>query len=144
MTLTDREQIQQLVAIYARALDARDYETIADCFALDGFAEFVGFSGPMTGRDAIDAHMKKALGPLAITQHIFTNFIIEIDGDSATLYCDAMGQHVAGTGEDAETFLSGGKYNAEMRRRDGRWQFQKLVAKAVSGTGDREMLPHKG
>ena len=84
VTMTAREQIQQLVAIYARALDARDYTTIADCFAPDASAEFVGFSGPMTGREAIDAHMKKALGPLAITQHMFTNFIIEIDGDSAS------------------------------------------------------------
>jgi uncharacterized protein (TIGR02246 family) len=142
--MTDREQIQQLVAIYARALDARDYTTIADCFAPDASAEFVGFSGPMSGREAIDAHMKKALGPLAITQHMFTNFIIEIDGDSATLYCDAMGQHVTGEGEDAETYLSGGKYNAEMRRRDGQWRFQNLVAKAIWGMGDREMLPRKG
>jgi uncharacterized protein (TIGR02246 family) len=141
--MTDRESIQQLVAIYARALDARDYETIADCFAQDATAEFTGFSGAMQGREAIDAHMKKALGPLATTQHIFTNFIIDIDGDSATLYCDAMGQHVTETGEDAETYLSGGKYNAEMRRRDGRWQFQKLVANAVWGMGDREMLPRK-
>lgn len=142
--MTDREAIQQLVAIYARALDARDYKTIADCFAPDAEAEFVGFSGPMEGREAIDAHMKKALGPLAITQHMFTNFIIEIDGDSATLYCDAMGQHVTGAGDDAVTYLSGGKYNAEMRRREGHWHFQHLVARAIWGMGDREMLPHKG
>ncbi len=142
--MTDRESIQQLVAIYARALDARDYKTIADCFAPDATAEFVGFSGAMAGREAIDAHMKKALGPLAITQHMFTNFIIDIDGHSATLYCDAMGQHVTGTGEDAVTYLSGGKYNAEMRRRDGCWKFQNLVARAIWGMGDREMLPRKG
>ncbi len=141
--MTDRESIQRLVAIYARALDARDYETIADCFAPDATAEFVGFSGPMNGREAIDAHMKKALGPLAITQHMFTNFIVDIDGDSATLYCDAMGQHVTGTGEDAVTYLSGGKYNAEMRRCDGQWKFQNLVARAIWGMGDREMLPSK-
>lgn len=141
--MTDRESIQQLVAIYARALDERDYETIANCFAPDASAEFTGFSGAMKGREAIDAHMKKALGPLATTQHMFTNFIIDIDGDSATLYCDAMGQHVTGTGEDAETYLSGGKYNAEMRCRQGRWEFQTLVANAIWGMGDREMLPRK-
>lgn len=139
--MTDRESIKELVAIYARALDARDYDTIERCFAPDAAAQYTGFSDAMTGREEIMAHMRKALGPLATTQHIFTNFIIEIDGDSATLYCDAMGQHVTGTGEDAETYLSGGKYNAEMRRREGNWEFYKLVANAVWGVGDRAMLP---
>lgn len=142
--MTDREAIQQLVAIYARALDEKDYETIASCFAADAEVEYVSFSAAMTGRDEIMAHMKKALEPLTATQHLFTNFIIELDDAAASLACDVLAQHIAGAGGGAETFLSGGKYQVGLRRTDGRWAFASVVARSVWSVGERDMLPSSG
>ena len=45
--MTDREEIQQLMAIYARALDAKDYDAIAACFI--GGASTTGGVGRVTG-----------------------------------------------------------------------------------------------
>ena len=41
---TDREQIQELTAIYASAIDRKDYEAIADCFAPDAAVIYTGYS----------------------------------------------------------------------------------------------------
>ena len=81
MSMTAREEIQERMALYARALDAKNYEGIADCFAADVRVEYSGFSQVMNCRDEVMAHMRKALEPLAVTQHLFTNFIIELDGE---------------------------------------------------------------
>lgn len=144
MTMTDRESAQQLMAVYARALDEKDYETIEQCFAHDASVQYTGFSAAMNGREEITAHMKKALDPLSATQHMFTNFIIEVDGDAAKLYCDIIAQHVTGAGDDSEIYMAGGKYNVELRRRGEGWEFARLLANSVWGFGNREMLPRSG
>lgn len=143
MALTDRESIQQLVAIYAKALDEKDYETVADCFALDATAQYGDFSALLRGREEITTHMQKALEPLRVTQHLFTNFIIENDAKIATMSCDVLAQHIAGDG-DSEMFLGGGKYTVALKKGEDRWRFFELTARSVWSMGNRDVLPRTG
>lgn len=91
---TDRTQIEELMARYASAIDAKQYDEIASCFAADATAQYPGFSGLLKGTSDIVAHMRLALDALDATQHLFTNFIIDIEDDSARLSCEILAQHV--------------------------------------------------
>lgn len=141
MTKTDREQIQELMATYANAIDVKDYDTVVACFLPDAAVEYFGYGQPLTGHSAILAHMKRALDTLDGTQHLFANFLIDIDGDTARLRCDILAQHWRRGVPGGETYMAGGKYTVELRRKAGRWQFARLNARSLWSEGNRSLLP---
>lgn len=140
---TDRTQIEELMARYASAIDAKQYDEIASCFAADATAQYPGFSGLLKGTSDIVAHMRLALDALDATQHLFTNFIIDIEDDSARLSCEILAQHVRRGVRGGETYLAGGHYKVELRRIAGQWKIVNLLAQSRWGAGDRELLPGK-
>ena len=141
---SDRDQIQELMAVYAGALDCKDFDRIAACFLPDAVVEYTGFSGNTEGRSAIIDHMKLALGPLDATQHLFANFIVDIEGNNARLTCDIIAQHVLQGAPGGDTYLAGGKYHVLLEKPDGEWRFARILATSVWGDGNRDMLPKAG
>ena len=137
---TDREQIEELTASYAGAIDGKDYTAIADCFAPDATVVYAGYSEDLTGHAAIVEHMRLALDPLDATQHLFANFIIDIDGDAARMTCDILAQHLCG----GESYLVGGKYDVRLTKLGGSWKFARISARTVWSSGKRDMLPRTG
>lgn len=139
--MTDREEIQELMATYAYTIDKRDYEGLRGCFSNDAVAVYRGHSNSLSGAETILAHMKLALDPLDETQHIFSNFIIRVDGDSARLTCDVLAQHVRHAATGGAKFLAGGKYEVDARRISGKWKMQRVSAGEIWGEGNKNLLP---
>jgi len=137
---TDREQIQELTAVYAGAIDRKDYAAIADCFAPDATVIYAGYSEELQGHAAIVDHMRLALEPMDATQHLFANFIIDIEGDAAGMTCDIIAQHVHG----GESYLAGGKYDVRLSKAGPIWKFSRISACTVWSSGNRDMLPKAG
>ena len=140
MIKTDHEEIQELMATYAYTLDAKDYDGVTACFTVDATTAYAGYSHTLTGHAEIGAHMKRALEPLDVTQHLFTNFIIDVEGDRGELKCDILAQHVS----QGENYLAGGKYNVEVRRTAGKWKIARISARSVWSDGNRALLPKAG
>jgi ketosteroid isomerase-like protein len=134
---TDRDQIQELTAIYAGAIDRKDYDAIAECFAGDAAVIYAGYSEELKGHAAIVDHMRLALDLMDVTQHLFANFIIDIDGEAAGMTCDILAQHV----RNGENYLAGGKYDVRLAKLRGSWKFSRISASTVWSAGNREMLP---
>lgn len=129
------------MARYAGAIDAKDYAGIGACFTDDAEASYSSFSEPLEGREAILAHMRRALEPLATTQHIFGNFIVDVEGDGARASCAIIAQHL-GSGDASEAhYLSGGQYSLTLRKQDGEWRIARASAREVWSMGDRSLLP---
>lgn len=137
MTKTDREQIEELTALYAAAIDDKDYEGIARCFAPDATVIYAGYCEELQGHEAIIDHMRLALEPMDATQHLFANFIIDIESDTGEMTCDILAQHLRG----GDTFLAGGKYRVRLARTGEGWKFSGISARTVWSSGSREMLP---
>jgi ketosteroid isomerase-like protein len=137
---SDYELIRELTARYAGAIDAKDYAAIAACFAPDARVVYAGYSEELQGEDAILAHMRHALGPMDVTQHLFANFIIDIEGDTAAMTCDILAQHLHG----GESFLAGGKYETGLVKSNEGWKFTRISARTVWSSGNRDMLPKAG
>jgi ketosteroid isomerase-like protein len=140
MMKTDYDEIQQLMATYAHALDAKNYDAITDCFTPDAITVYAGHSDTLKGQVEIGAHMKRALEPLDVTQHLFMNFVIDIEGDTGRCHCDVLAQHV----RQGERYLAGGKYNVEVRRSAGKWKMSRVSARSVWSEGNKGMLPKAG
>ena len=137
---TDYDQLQELMAIYALAIDTKNYPGITDCFTPDAETVYAGHSNHLKGVAEIGAHMKKALEVLDATQHVFMNFIVDVEGDTAKYSCNIIAQHV----QKNENYMAGGRYNVEAKRIGGKWKIHRVNAGSHWGMGNKGMLPKAG
>jgi ketosteroid isomerase-like protein len=113
--LVAHEQIRQLVARYAVALDARDLDTLVSLFVAD-----VQVGRDERGRDALRANFDGQLRPLGVTILHTSNHVIDVlDADHARgiVSCHARLERDDGVVEQAI------QYHDTYERRDGRWLF---------------------
>lgn len=127
--LEDTQEIRDLLTSYGRLLDAHDLAGYSRSFAKNG--EWVGGFGSAKGPAAIQALMEKNLGVTpkgkpGSTYHLLTNFLIDVNGDTATAWSRWS---FTVTGADKKpSILYGGHYDDTLIREDGRWKFLRRVA----------------
>jgi ketosteroid isomerase-like protein len=80
--LSDRAEILELRARYARALDEQDWDLLRTVFTEDACVDF-GMGQPFEGIDSVVHACRSVMGSLDHTQHFFGNHEIELDGDRA-------------------------------------------------------------
>jgi len=110
------EQIRQLAARYAHALDSRNIEALVALFVED---VKIGDGG--VGRDALASWFHKVLRPFTTTFHLIGNHIIELaDPDHATgiVYCRP--EHEVGD----LWIVMPLQYWDRYEQRDGTWYFR--------------------
>ena len=117
--LLDRAAIADLLARYARAVDARDLAAVASCFTAD--AVYEGSLGHGTIADAVAA-LERAMARYQRTLHLLGAPVIEVDGDRgrAETYCVAYHRTADATGPRDLTV--GVHYRDDVVRHDGRWR----------------------
>ena len=118
-----------LLTNYGRFLDAHDLAGYSQLFAKNG--EWVGGFGSAKGPAAIQALMEKNLGATAkgipgSTYHLLTNFMIKVNGDTATAW-SRWSFTVTGANKNP-SILYGGHYDDTLIREDGHWKFLRRVA----------------
>jgi uncharacterized protein (TIGR02246 family) len=127
--LEDIEEIHALLADYGRLLDAHDLAGYSRLFARDG--EWVGGFGSAKGPAAIQALMEKNLGVSpkgkpGSTYHLLTNFLIDVQGDTATAW--SRWSFTVTSADNHPALLYGGHYDDTLVREDGHWRFKRRVA----------------
>lgn len=113
--LVAHEQIRQLAARYAVALDARDLDTLVSLFVDD-----VQVGRDQHGRDALRANFEGQLRPLGVTILHTSNHVIDVlDTDRARgiVSCHARLERDGGVVEQAI------QYHDTYERRGERWLF---------------------
>lgn len=129
----DRAKIEQLEARYLFAMDFRDPDAYASCFAENGVLSWAG--GVVKGREAIhqfmlDQHSKAGWGDTKIApgaypptaRHFLTNLVVHIDGDHASsrAYWFEMGNNNPDRKVDVGAY---GHFENELVKKDGEWYF---------------------
>ena len=119
--LADESDIRSVLALYCRAVDHLDYDSLRGVYhpdATDDHAPF--FSG---GVDAfIDYMRESSTRPLLLTRHSISGTYIELDGPlaSSESYFEALHVRVVdGTATDERLF---GRYLDKWERRDDVWR----------------------
>jgi len=119
-TLFADREIQRSLSQFARAMDERDWECLATILTEDARAEMG--AGPLAGRDAIIASIRRYLDVCGPTQHLLGNLLVEVDGDTARSRCYVSDMHL-GAGPKAHlTFCTLGDYHDRWQKIDGRWR----------------------
>jgi uncharacterized protein (TIGR02246 family) len=122
----DKEEIQNVLLDYGRHLDNRDFAAYSRLFAKDG--EWVGGFGSVTGPANIQAFMEKNMGTgpnRAKNYHLLSNFVITVNGDTATAWSRWAFVVPA---ERGAVISQAGRYDDTLVREDGRWRFKRRVA----------------
>ncbi len=111
--------IQELVFKYCRAVDRRDFASLAKLYAEDSWDDHGAmFQG--TGGDFVK-WLPAVLDSMQMTSHTVTNHLISIEGDKAEgeVYCTAY--HL--TVDDQEVII-GGRYLDQYIYEQRRWVFK--------------------
>ena len=128
----DKEEIQNVLLEYGRALDSRNFAAYSNLFASDG--EWVGGFGSVKGPANIKAFMEKNMGTGANTTnnyHLLSNFVISVTGDTATAWSRWAFVQPQTTGGAA--IAQAGRYDDTFVRENGVWKFKKRTASNDTG-----------
>ena len=82
--LSDIVEIQQLLAAYVFAIDAKDFDALDRVFTPDATFDYSVTGGETGDYAKIKPWLKKALAPFPVTQHLIGLPLIRLDGDKAT------------------------------------------------------------
>lgn len=106
------------------AYEAAHADTVTVDFGGVNDAGSGGAGGSMTGHE-VRANAEKVIGPIPVTQHQLSSFVVDIDGDIATVrfYEEALHVHPA-LGDDPakNTWIIFGKGTQKLARTDDGWK----------------------
>jgi ketosteroid isomerase-like protein len=127
----DRLLIGERIARYGWCYDERDPDGLRDCFTSDGL-----FEARLMGTDAMDAvEARDAIVDFLVAswqdladqrRHIFTNFIVDLDGDSAVAHAYLL---LVASSDASMVPQTVGPYRMEVAREDdGVWRISRMSA----------------
>jgi uncharacterized protein (TIGR02246 family) len=132
--VSDRDEILDVVARYAHAVDARELDGILRCFTPDGRIDFEGGASGGEGHEGIRAAFEQAfvrpeLARPATSTHLMANTLISVDGDRA----HAETQAVAFLASPATGTVTtrGLRYSDDLRRDGGVWRIAHRVHRSI-------------
>jgi 3-phenylpropionate/cinnamic acid dioxygenase small subunit len=140
-TLTDREEIFDLAVRYATALDSRDWQLPRTCFLPDVVVLYEGV-GEVEGYEGVEDICRRALEPLDASQHILSNFVIDLRGDEADFSCYLHAQHVKQAVEGEPLFVVAGQYTDLHRRTDEGWKIARRRLATWWTSGNPGVIAH--
>jgi hypothetical protein len=127
--LIDRAEIQDLIMRYARGVDRRDLDLVADCFTAD--ASYEGTLAVGSIQDALAA-LAKTLPSFESTMHFMGNQIIDLKQDKARSETYAIAYHRRKEGSSRSVDLTVAvRYLDELIRCNGRWFIRRRVVEPV-------------
>lgn len=122
--LSDKIEIGEALARYARGLDTKDWELWKSVFTQDAEIDYRSAGGEAGDRDQMAAWLEQVLGPMPMTQHAITNIEVELDGDEAVV--TAMFHNpMRFPGVEELAFCGGAYHHVFVRTPDG-WKSRKL------------------
>lgn len=139
-TTTDTAAVTRLFDRYLRSLDDRgafDATWAAAFFTEDATTSTP--AGDVHGRDAVAANVRMAMGLFQETVHVGSNYLIDVDGDRATLLGDQLSTHVLAG--DGGLFVSGGRTENELVRTAEGWRLSRADLKIAWTRGNPPALP---
>lgn len=142
--ITDRIEIEELLARYARALDRRQWADLEAIFTPDGEFDAGGLGHPH-GPTAIREMIEGTIGHLDATQHLVGKSIIEFsaDGDSAEVRTYLISQHIReSTPGPVKHYFLGGEYADRVVRTPDGWRIAYRRLDRLWKQGDRAVLGH--
>ncbi|MFN0096914.1 MAG: nuclear transport factor 2 family protein [Dehalococcoidia bacterium] len=120
---------------YGTAVDTKDWEALASCFAPDGVLHFP--NRDMRGPAEIVAAIQAATVSRTWQQHLLGSFQVKVSGDAATSRCSLQALQVDAS-DPSKALVTAGVYTDRLERRDGQW----LIVDRRLEVGFTGVIPH--
>ncbi|MEV7569370.1 nuclear transport factor 2 family protein [Streptomyces tanashiensis] len=136
----DTLAVTRLFDRYLRSLDDRgpfDEAWAASFFTADATASTP--AGDVRGREAVAANIRRAMGLFDRTVHFGSNYLVDVDGDRATLLGNQLSTHVLA--EDGSLFVSGGRTENDLVRTADGWRLSRADLHIAWTQGNPPALP---
>jgi hypothetical protein len=146
MTVEDRLNVPETVYRYAYGVDTRDFVLYRSIFAERVAIDFTSFHGgeaTVVDADQWVAGVRRLFTSLAATQHLMTNPVPSIDGDTATCRMYVQAHHVYDADDPASWYTIGGYYDDTLvRSADGPagWLLTGVTLTALWRRGDPSVM----
>ncbi len=129
MTLTlqeisDRLEIQDLLARYALAIDQHAFDRLDDLFTEDAVVDYTEFGGPRADLATIKSFLAEALPRHAGHQHLVGSVVIDLDGDRATVRSICHNPMLLARGEEVRPYFCGLWYRDSLVRTPSGWRIR--------------------
>ena len=138
--LLDLTEIGHLLVALTGTLDSRRWQDYAALYAADGILEIKGL--PRVRQPQRAAHVERAIGRFAATQHTISNHTIELAGDRATSRAAFLVTHVL-TDDPADCDHLGGWYDVAYQHTPDGWRVVRLRPSIVWRNGGPTLPPRQ-
>lgn len=123
--LLDRLSITDFLTTYAHAVDTKDWTLYRSLFTPDAHIDYTSAGGVEGSVDEVATWLETTMEFFSATQHLVSNEMVEIDGDTATVRAMFFNP-MQFAGDDAPYFDCGGWYNHELVRTEDGWRSRRL------------------
>jgi ketosteroid isomerase-like protein len=126
--LSDRAEIDQLLARYCHALDERNWDALREVFTPDAIHDDTVAGGFRGGVEVKIEFLKQALGKVLISQHIVSTTLLELRGDTAYARSVCQCPMVVDLGDGrTQVFFQGLWYHDVLVRTPAGWRISERV-----------------
>jgi 3-phenylpropionate/cinnamic acid dioxygenase small subunit len=141
--LLDREAIKEVRALFAQALDYKDWTLLESLFLEEVDTDFTsyGIAPQRVRREELAGSYRHNLNREGLrTQHITSNFRIVVHGNSAQCTSNFIGQHYIQGFEGGEEFYLRGEYRDQLVRTESGWKISALTFTLFYVSGNPAIL----
>jgi len=140
----DKLAVAECLYRYATGVDTRDWAMYRSVFADEVEFDFSGYEPgrlPVTmAADDWVAGVKPLFGGLAATQHMMSNPLVELEGDSAQITMYVRAHHVFDPGDPESYYTIGGYYRNQLVRERGSWKLVRVKLSVTWHLGHPEIM----
>lgn len=122
--ISDRFEIQDLIARYTSALDRRSWEEFDALFTADAYLDYTSTGGIAGSLAEHKAYNARVLPSFQGTQHLMGLPVVVVDGDTATARTICFNPMVV---DDEHVFFVGLWYHDDLVRTAAGWRFSRRV-----------------
>ena len=140
--LLEKQAIQDLILKYAWGIDSRDWTLFRSIFADEVEMDFSSYSGTPASRMSADewvANCRALLPGFDATQHVLTNFMIDVDGDTATAIVYMKAEHFIANHLGDNSHTLGGHYTHRLTRAGTGWKIHGTTLTVTWSRGNRQV-----
>ncbi len=132
-TLFDQQEIDELLTVYANAVDDRDWDRLGSVFAPDAQLDYRSAGGIRGGFPEVRQWLSEVLPLFTWTQHLVVNrtVTIEPDGDAARARSDFHNPNEMVIDGQPWLFVVGGRYHDHLRRLSVGWRITRRVEETL-------------
>ncbi len=137
--LLDRNEIASLVSRLGLLLDEKRFDDAPSIFTEDVAIQTPG--GTAQGIERVADQARRNHENLAQSQHVFTNILIDLDGDRATVRANLIVAFVHRADKPEPSFTLGARYRFEAARTPQGWRFSQMLISPVWSVDFRDGGP---